>query len=56
MHERFPDDVEAAAFYALADLATADPGDKTLAHQRAAGAVLERLLADIPTIRRRTTT
>jgi tetratricopeptide (TPR) repeat protein len=47
-HRRFAEDVEAAAFYALAHLATADPGDKSFAHQRAAGALMERVLASHP--------
>lgn len=48
VHEAFPDDVDAAAFYALAHLATAPPDDKTYAHQRRAGALLEELLAQYP--------
>ena len=47
-HEHFPDDVEATAFYALAHLATADPADKSYAHQRTAGALMEQLLATHP--------
>ena len=45
LHERFPADTEAAVFYALALNATLDYGDKTLAHQRRAGAILEPIYA-----------
>ena len=48
VHEQFPDQVEAAAFYALAHLATVDPADKTYRHQRAAGALMESVLARHP--------
>lgn len=48
VHERFPDDPEAAAFYALAHLGTADPSDKSYAHQRRAGAIAEGILERIP--------
>ncbi len=47
-HEELPEDVEATAFYALAHLGTADPADKTYAHQRAAGALMAELLARHP--------
>jgi hypothetical protein len=40
---RYPDDSEAAAFYALALAAAADPADKTYADQLKAGAILEKL-------------
>jgi hypothetical protein len=40
---RHPDDPEAAIFHALAVVMTAPPSDKTYAHQRRAGATLERL-------------
>jgi hypothetical protein len=39
----YPDDTEAAAFYALALAASADPADKTYAAQLKAGAILEKL-------------
>jgi hypothetical protein len=39
----YPDDSEAAAFYALALAAAADPADKTYADQLKAGAILEKL-------------
>src|SRR5690242_16879063 len=41
IHAKYPDDTEAAVFYALALDATALPTDKTYAHQRAAAAILE---------------
>ncbi len=48
LHEAFPEDVDAAAFYALSHLATAPPDDDTFAHQRRAGALLEDLLDEAP--------
>ncbi len=48
LHEAYPDDIDAAAFFALAHLATAPKSDQTLAHQRAAGDLLERLHAGAP--------
>jgi tetratricopeptide (TPR) repeat protein len=47
-YRRFPEDVEAACFYALAHMATADPSDKTYAKQRRAGAIAEKVLAQVP--------
>lgn len=47
-HEQYPDDPEGTVFFALAQLGTVDPGDKTFAKQRAAGALAERVLAEIP--------
>jgi len=43
-HEATPGDIEAASFYALAHLGTADPADKTYSKQKNAGAMLERVL------------
>ena len=43
-----PADTEAVIFHALAEVAGADPTDKTYAHQLAAGATLERLFAAMP--------
>lgn len=43
LHLAYPDDVDAAAFYALGHLATAPKTDKTFAHQRSAGVLLEKL-------------
>jgi tetratricopeptide (TPR) repeat protein len=48
VHERFPDDPDAALFYALGELATADPGDKTFGQQARAGKLIERVLARHP--------
>ncbi|HEX6464329.1 MAG TPA: hypothetical protein VFZ98_07750, partial [Vicinamibacterales bacterium] len=45
---RYPEDPEAATFYALALAAAADPGDKTYADQLKAGAILEKLWAAQP--------
>jgi tetratricopeptide (TPR) repeat protein len=47
-HEKYPLDPEGTAFYALAQLATVDPGDKTFAKQRKAGALAEGVLESIP--------
>lgn len=44
----YPDDSEAAIFYALALAAAADPADKTYARQLKAGAMLERLFVQYP--------
>ena len=43
IHATYPDDLEAAAFYALAVDQTAPPGDKTFANQLKAAAILEAL-------------
>jgi tetratricopeptide (TPR) repeat protein len=48
VYQRYPDDDEAAAFYALALQATADPNDKSYAKQRKSGAILEPLYAKRP--------
>lgn len=45
---RYPDDAEAAIFYALALAFAAGPEDKTFADQLKAGAILERLFAAQP--------
>jgi hypothetical protein len=47
--QKYPDDREARIFYALSLLASADPLDKTYKNQLAAGAMLEKLFAEIPT-------
>jgi len=44
----FPEDREAAAFYALALLSTAPPTDKTYANQKKAAAILEKIFTDNP--------
>jgi hypothetical protein len=46
--QKYPDDPEAAIFYALALNETALPGDKTYAKQLKAGAILEKILAKLP--------
>lgn len=46
--QKYPDDAEAAVFYALALNETALPSDKTYANQLKAGAILERILAAQP--------
>jgi hypothetical protein len=45
---RYPEDREAAVFYALALDATALPTDKTYANQEKAGAILEKVFAEQP--------
>jgi hypothetical protein len=44
----YPEDTEAAIFYALAVSAAADPTDKTYARQLKAGAILDRLYVQYP--------
>ena len=48
VYDAYPENPDAAAFAALAMLATAPPGDKTFALQREAGALLENLHATVP--------
>jgi len=48
VYREFPNDMEAACFYALAHMATADPADKTYAKQKRTGALAEKVLAQIP--------
>ncbi len=48
LYRAHPGDIEAGAFYALAHLATAPKGDKTFAHQKHAGRLLEALHAKAP--------
>ena len=43
-----PDDIDAAAFYALSHLATAPRADKDFTHQKEAGALLDKLFAKEP--------
>lgn len=47
-YEAYPEDPEGAAFYALAQLSTVDPTDKTYSKQRQAGALAEHVLASVP--------
>jgi len=49
LFDTYPDDVEATALFALSHLATAPKSDKTLAHQKRAGKLIEDLLAKVPT-------
>jgi tetratricopeptide (TPR) repeat protein len=48
VYRQFPKDLEAACFYALAHMATADPTDKTYAKQKRAGSISEKVRAKIP--------
>jgi tetratricopeptide (TPR) repeat protein len=48
LYKAHPSDIDAGALYALAQLATAPKGDKTFSHQKAAGALLEKLHAKAP--------
>jgi hypothetical protein len=47
-YEHHPEDLEAAAFYALSLLASAPNHDTTFANQKKAAAVLEKLFAETP--------
>ncbi|MEJ2765370.1 hypothetical protein VV869_15560 [Photobacterium sp. MCCC 1A19761] len=49
VHEAFPDDPEATAFYALAHLATASPEDKSYVKQNQAGETAATVLKQLPT-------
>ena len=48
VYRRYPQDREAAAFYALALQATADPKDKSYAQQRKSSAIAEQIFAAVP--------
>ncbi|PYM16336.1 MAG: hypothetical protein DMD81_12745 [Candidatus Rokuibacteriota bacterium] len=48
LYRRYPDDREAAVFYALALNATAVPTDKTYANQLKAGTILGKIFAEQP--------
>ncbi|MEE9607440.1 MAG: tetratricopeptide repeat protein [Myxococcota bacterium] len=48
LHESYPDDVEAAAFYSLAHMATAAASDKSYEKQMLAGRIAEQVLAQVP--------
>jgi tetratricopeptide (TPR) repeat protein len=48
LQARYPDDREAAVFYALTLEGTAPPADKTYANYRKAGAILEKIFAEQP--------
>ncbi|MGH8168677.1 MAG: hypothetical protein ACREQ1_15660, partial [Woeseiaceae bacterium] len=47
-HEQNPDDLEAASFFALALLGTADPQDKSFARQKRAGDIAANIRARAP--------
>ena len=48
VHEQFPDDPEAACFYALAHMATASPADKNYTKQKQSAQIVKRVLERIP--------
>lgn len=48
LSEKYPDDQEAAIFYALALDAAADPSDKTFLKQKKAGEILNRIFVEEP--------
>jgi hypothetical protein len=48
VQQKYPEDREAAAFYALALQSTANPNDKTYANQLKSAAILEKLFAEQP--------
>jgi tetratricopeptide (TPR) repeat protein len=48
VHQQYPEDREAAIFYALALLGTAPPTDKTYANQKKAGEILNGVLPQQP--------
>lgn len=48
LHEKYPDDKEAAILYALALTAAADPSDKTYTRQEKAGRILNALYPNQP--------
>lgn len=48
LYEKYPEDKEAAIFYALALTAAADPADKTYSKQRKSGKILESIYPDQP--------
>jgi tetratricopeptide (TPR) repeat protein len=48
VYERFPEDLEGAAFYALAHLATANPADKSYAVQKRSAAIAKQVLQRNP--------
>jgi tetratricopeptide (TPR) repeat protein len=48
VHAKYPDDPDAALLYALGQLATADPSDKTFGQQRRAGELIEQVFARFP--------
>jgi len=47
VYRQFPEDIEAACFYALAHMATANPADKTYTKQKQAGTIAEKVLVKV---------
>ena len=47
VHQRYPEDIEAAAIYAVAHLGTVDPSDKSYAKQHEAGTIAEQVLKSV---------
>lgn len=48
LYQKNAEDREAGLFYALSLIATADPNDKSFAHQRIAGPILKKVFAEQP--------
>ena len=48
LHTAYPDDIDAAAIYALSILSTASPSDRSLSQQKHAGEILDRLFKQTP--------
>lgn len=48
VYKKYPENIDAGAFYGLSLLATAPPEDDTYSHQRKAGALLEELFEKAP--------
>ncbi len=48
VYRQFPKDLEAACFYALAHMATAEPTDKTYAKQKQAAMITKKVLSQVP--------
>jgi tetratricopeptide (TPR) repeat protein len=48
LYKKYPNDIDAGAFYGLSLLATASPDDNTYGNQRKAGAMLEKLMGKAP--------
>lgn len=48
LHQNYPEDIDAGAFYGLSLLATASPDDTTYSNQRKAGALFGKLLEKAP--------
>jgi tetratricopeptide (TPR) repeat protein len=48
VYEQFPKDIEAASFYALANLATVDPSDKSYSKQKQSAKITKQILESVP--------